>query len=67
MADYDQAAMLEELNDLDEAMLAILDHIMVQKRRIARAYNKKMKHKSFDEGELVWKVNLQFGRDDEKV
>lgn len=65
MANYDQA-MLEELNDLDEAMLVALNHIMVQKRRIARAYNKKVKHKIFDEGELIREVILPFGRNNEK-
>lgn len=65
MTDYDQA-ILEELDDLDEAaILTVLNHIMFQKRRVVGAYNKKVKHKSFDEGELVWKIILPFGRDDE--
>ncbi|XP_058185787.1 uncharacterized protein LOC131303013 [Rhododendron vialii] len=54
-ADYTQA-MLMELEDLDEVRLAALDHMLVQKRRVARSYDKRVRKKSFTEGDLVWKA-----------
>ena len=55
--DYNEA-MFAELDSLDEMRLLALDHIRVQKMRIARAYNKKVKPKSFEEGKWVWKTIL---------
>lgn len=53
--DYNEA-MFAELDSLDEMRLLALDHIRVHKMRIARAYNKKVKPKSFEEGKWVWKT-----------
>ncbi|XP_058217458.1 uncharacterized protein LOC131328539 [Rhododendron vialii] len=50
-ADYTQA-MLMELEDLDEVRLAALDHMLVQKRRVARSYDKRVRKKSFTE--VTW-------------
>lgn len=41
--------------------LLALDHIIIQKFRTARAYNKRVKPKCFKEGELVWKTVLPIG------
>ena len=46
-------AMIMELNALDGKRLKVLDHIMIQKKKVARAYNKRVRRKSFKEGELV--------------
>ena len=54
-----------ELEALDGNRLQALDHIMIQKNKVARAYNKRVKRKSFEEGELVWKVMLPIGSKDE--
>ena len=35
----------------------MLDHMMIQKKKVARAYNKQVRRKSFEEWELVWKVS----------
>ena len=51
-------AMMMELKALDRKRLQALDHIMIQEKNVARAYNKRVKRKSFEEGELVWKVVL---------
>ena len=40
-------------------ILQTLDHIMIHKNKVARAYNKQVKKNNFEEGELVWKVVLQ--------
>ena len=51
-------AMMMELDALDGKRLQALDHIMIQKNNVARAYNKRVKRKNFEEGEVVWKVVL---------
>jgi hypothetical protein len=38
-----------------------LEEIEKDKRRVARAYNKKVKAKSFQVGDLVWKTILPIG------
>ena len=62
-ADYNQA-MMQEIEELDEVRLAALDHLQIQKKSVARMYNKRVKHKSFGEGDLVWKVVLPIGSKD---
>ena len=47
-----------ELKALDGKRLQALDHIMIQKKKVSRAYNKWVRRKNFEEGELVWKVVL---------
>ncbi|XP_059634587.1 uncharacterized protein LOC132276950 [Cornus florida] len=56
-ADYNHA-MLVELEDLDEVCLNVLDHVIAQKKKVMWAYNKKVKAKSFVEGDLVWQVKF---------
>ena len=45
----------EELALIDEKRLAALDHIQGYQRRIARAYNKKVRPRNIMEGDLVLK------------
>ncbi|XP_059658752.1 uncharacterized protein LOC132305086 [Cornus florida] len=59
-ADYNHA-MLAELENLDEVRLNALDHIIAQKKKVMRAYNKKVKAKTFVEGDLVWQVKFPPG------
>ena len=47
-----------ELEALDGKRLQALDYIMIQKTKVVRAYNKRVRRKSFEEGVLVWKVVL---------
>ena len=56
-----------ELEALDGKRLYELDHIMIQKKKVARAYNKRVRRKSFEEGELVWKVVLPIGSKDKEL
>ncbi|XP_059669066.1 uncharacterized protein LOC132314190 [Cornus florida] len=58
--EYTQA-MLAKLEDLDEVRLSALDHVIAQKKKVMRAYNKKVKAKSFLEIDMVWKVKLPLG------
>ena len=46
--------MSDELVDLDEERLCALEVLTKQKERVAKSYNKKVKSKSFNIGELVW-------------
>jgi uncharacterized protein YsxB (DUF464 family) len=56
--------MMDELVDLDEERLQALDVLIRQKERVAKAYNKKVKYKAFNLGDLVWKVILPVDRKD---
>ncbi|XP_059669220.1 uncharacterized protein LOC132314361 [Cornus florida] len=62
-ADYNEA-MLTELEDLDEVQKLALDHLMVHKAKVMRAYNKIVKFKSFAESDMVWQTNLPPGKVD---
>ena len=55
-----------KLEALDRKILQALDHIMIQKKKVARAHNKRVKRKSFEEGKLVWKVVLIIGAKDKE-
>ena len=56
-----------ELEALDGKRLQALDHIMIQKKKVAWAYNKCVKRKSFEEWELVWMVVLPIGSKDKEL
>lgn len=53
-ADYSQAMFME----LEDFRLAALDQMLVQKRKAARAYDKRVRKKTFADGDLVWKAVL---------
>ncbi|XP_050896875.1 uncharacterized protein LOC127103676 [Lathyrus oleraceus] len=54
--------MINELVDLDEERLHALEVLRRQKERAARAYNKRVKGKTFTMNDLVWKVILPIDR-----
>jgi hypothetical protein len=54
--------MINELVDLDEERLHALEVLRRQKERVARAYNKRVKSKTFTTNDLVWKVILPMDR-----
>ena len=56
--------MLEELVDLDEERLKALDLLRLQKKRVEKSYNRKVKPKTFLPEDLVWKVILPMDRKD---
>ncbi|XP_059649915.1 uncharacterized protein LOC132295623 [Cornus florida] len=62
-AEYNES-ILVELEDLNEVRLRALDHIQVQKRRVAKAYNKRVRAKILGKGDLVWKTVLPMGVND---
>jgi hypothetical protein len=53
--------MMDELEDLHKIRLRALENIEMNKMRVAKYYNKKVKVKQFAEGDLVWKALLPIG------
>jgi len=56
--------MSDKMADLDEERLMALEVLLRQKERVAKAYNKKVKPKSFNIGDLIWKVPLPMDKND---
>ena len=54
-------AILARLEELDKVRLSALDCLAIQKNRVARASDKRVKAKSFCVGDLVWKMVLLVG------
>ena len=54
-------AMSIELQDLEEKMIMAFNHLIAQKKKVERSYNKKVKSKVFSKRELVWKTILPIG------
>jgi hypothetical protein len=50
--------MLDRLDEVSDERVNALGEIERDKLRVARAYNKKVKKKSFQVGDLVWKMIL---------
>lgn len=53
--------MMDNIDELTDKHLRALKKIENDKVRVARDYNKKIKGKSFQVGELVWKTFLPLG------
>ena len=50
--DYSQAILLE-LEELDASRIDTLNKLLAGKQAVSRAYNKRVRNKSFEEGEIV--------------
>jgi hypothetical protein len=55
------ALMMDNIDEVTDKCMEALEEIEEEKRRVARAYNKKVKAKSFQVGDLVWKMILPIG------
>ncbi|XP_058180182.1 uncharacterized protein LOC131298724 [Rhododendron vialii] len=53
-----EEAMFLDIDGLEGKRLHALNQIQAQKKRVERAYNKRVKQKSFAVGDLVWKTIL---------
>ena len=53
--------MMDNIDEVADKRLAALKAIERDKLRVARSYNKKVKLKNFQVGDLVWKVILPIG------
>ena len=58
--------MMDNIDEVADKPLVALKSIERDKLRVARAYNKKVKLKNFQVGDLVWKVILPIGSRDRK-
>jgi hypothetical protein len=56
--------MNDNVEDLTELRLWSLEKIKKNKAKVARVYNKKVKPKEFQVGDLVWEVVLPLGTKD---
>jgi hypothetical protein len=53
--------MLDRLDEVSDERMKTLGEIERDKLRVAKAYNKRVKKKSFQVGDLVWKTILPIG------
>ena len=53
--------MMDNIDEVSDKQLQALKEIEKDKLRVARAYNKKVRPKFFQVGELVWKTILPLG------
>jgi hypothetical protein len=60
MVDYHNL-MLDRLDEVSDERVKALREIEKDKLRVARAYNKRVKEKSFQVGDLIWKMILPIG------
>ena len=58
--------MMDRVDEVPEERLRALREIEKEKLRVAKAYNKNVKEKSFRIGDLVWKMILPVGTRDRK-
>jgi hypothetical protein len=65
-ADNYKELMMDGLEDLHCHRLKALENIENNKLKVAKQYNKKVRDKHFEEGELVWKLRLPIGTKDNK-
>ena len=59
--------MIMELEALDGKRLQVLNHIMIQKNKVAQTCNKWVRRKSFEGGEIIWKVVLSISAKDKEL
>jgi hypothetical protein len=58
--------MMDNIDEVTDKRIRALKEIEKDKDRVARAYNKKVRPKSLQVGELVWKIILLLGTKDIK-
>ena len=59
-------SMMDNIDEVTDKRMKDLKEIEKDKLRVARAYNKKVKGKSFQVGDLVWKTILPLGMKNNK-
>jgi hypothetical protein len=58
--------MIDRVDDLHENRFEALKELEKEKLKVARAYNKRVREKSFEVSDLVWKMILLVGSRDNK-
>ena len=57
---------VSKLEPGDDQRIQAFNYMLIQKNKAAHTYNKRIKKKSFKEGELVWKIILSVGSKDKE-
>ena len=60
-------AMMMELESADDRRIQAFNNMLIQKNKVAQTYNKRIKRKSFEVGEVVWKIILAGGSKDKEL
>jgi hypothetical protein len=61
LADEYFEVMMDRIDNAPESWFKALQEIEKEKLRVAKAYNKRVREKSFQIGELVWKTIMSIG------
>ena len=59
--------MFQELESADDDRIMALENIKMNKEKVAKSYNKKVKRKQFAEGNIIWKAILPIGTQDPRI
>jgi hypothetical protein len=57
---------MDKIDEMPESRFKVLREIEKEKIKVAKAYNKKVMEKSFQIGELAWKMILPLGTRDNR-
>ena len=60
-------AMMMELESVDDRRIQAFNYMLIQKNKVAHTYNKRIKRKSFEVGDLVWNNILPVGSKDKEL
>ena len=60
-------AMMMELESIDDGRMQAFNYMLVKKNKVAQTYNKRVNRKSFEVGNLVWKIILPVGSKDKEL
>ena len=61
LSTVDYHDLMDNIDEVSDKRLQALKEIEKDKLRVPRAYNKKVRAKSFQNGELVWKTIMSLG------
>ena len=56
-----------ELESTDNRKMQAFNHMLVQKNKVAQTYNRRVKRKSYEVGDLVWKIILPIDYKDKEL
>ena len=55
-----------ELESEDDRRIQAFNYMLIKKNKVAWTYNKRIKRKSFEVEELIWKIILPIGSKDKE-
>ena len=60
-------AIFQELEQTNDDRIMALENIKLNKEKVTRSYNKKIKRKQFADGDIIQKIILPFGTKDPRL